>query len=67
MRSARIPPGFMNAICGVLPALTTEGSVSWASAMRLPIGVEPVALRSALMSAVMSATLALAIGLTLSL
>ena len=37
-RSARIPPGFMNATTGVLPLVTVDGSASCASAIRLPSG-----------------------------
>ena len=37
-RSARMPPGFMNATTGVLPSVTAVGSASWASAIRLPSG-----------------------------
>ena len=37
-----MPPGFMNAISGVLPPVTADVSVFWASAIRLPSGDSPL-------------------------
>ena len=37
-----MPPGFMNAISGILPAVTAVGSLFWASAIRLPSGDSPL-------------------------
>ena len=63
-RSARMPPGFMNAICGACPLTTSDGSLSWASAIRSPSGVSPAAFGVRLTSAPMKPICRFAIGAT---
>ena len=62
-----MPPGFMNAITGVSPPVTTEGSASWASAIRSPSWLSPAAFWVRVTSSVTEPTTSLAMGVTSSL
>ena len=59
-----MPPGFMNATTGVLPPVTTEASLTWASAMRSPRVDSPAAFWVRVMSVVIWPRTLPAIGAT---